>query len=67
MESISIIGAGSWGTALSTMLAKKGYDVSIWDRNENLLSEIDKTRENSRYLPGVIVPQNVKVCFDPLE
>lgn len=61
MENISIIGAGSWGTAIAILLAKKGHNVSIWDRNDGLLSDIEKTRENIRYLPGVIIPQNVKV------
>jgi len=67
MESISIIGAGSWGTALSILLGKSGYNVSIWDRNEEMLSSIDKSRENIKYLPGVIIPQNVKIYFDPVD
>lgn len=64
MSNISIIGAGSWGTAISILLGKKGYNVSIWDRNRELLTEIDKARENIRYLPGVIVPQSVRPCYE---
>lgn len=67
MANISIIGAGSWGTALSVMLSKKGHTVSIWDKNQELLHELDEERENKRYLPGVIVPQNINVFYDPIE
>lgn len=59
VENIAILGAGSWGTALSVMLAKKGFNINIWDRDLERLSEIGKARENVRYLPGVLIPQNV--------
>lgn len=61
MEKVAILGAGSWGTGLSTLLAKKGCTVSIWDRNKDRLSEIASLRENKRYLPGVSIPENVNV------
>lgn len=54
-----IMGAGSWGTAIACHLGKKGYDVSIWDRNEQLISDINRTKTNERYLSGVVIPENV--------
>jgi glycerol-3-phosphate dehydrogenase (NAD(P)+) len=56
---IGVIGAGSWGTAISMLLAKKGNDVKIWDRNKSTIDEIDLSRENIKYLPGVMVPSNL--------
>jgi len=41
--SISIIGAGSWGTTLAIMLAQKGYNVRLWARSE---STLDKRKKN---------------------
>lgn len=41
---ISILGAGSWGSAIAILLAKKGYEISLWDRNLKLLEEIDKSK-----------------------
>lgn len=67
METISIVGAGSWGTALSILLGKKGYNIKLWDRNKDHLADIEKSRENIRYLPGVLVPGNVMMCPDLAE
>ncbi|QCX32562.1 NAD(P)H-dependent glycerol-3-phosphate dehydrogenase [Caloramator sp. E03] len=61
---ISILGAGSWGSAIAVLLSKKSYDISIWDRNISLLEEINRTRENIRYLPGVLMPTNIKAFED---
>ncbi|MBW1636664.1 MAG: NAD(P)-dependent glycerol-3-phosphate dehydrogenase [Deltaproteobacteria bacterium] len=65
-EKISIIGAGSWGTALALLLAKKGYSCSLWGYNKGHLREIAEKRENGRYLPGIKLPENLKVT-DSLE
>jgi glycerol-3-phosphate dehydrogenase (NAD(P)+) len=59
MERISIIGAGSWGTALAAHMGKKGFSISIWDRNHELLKSMESSKENTRYLPGVTIPQCV--------
>ena len=42
MKKAGIIGAGSWGTALATVLAGKGIDVSIWDIDENHLRSMEE-------------------------
>ena len=49
---VGIIGAGSWGTALASLLAGKGEDIYLWDIDEQLLKMISGDRENKRYLPG---------------
>lgn len=61
MKKAGIIGAGSWGTALATVLAGKGIDVSIWDIDENHLRSMEEYRENKDYLPGVPLPENLKI------
>ena len=52
-ESVAVIGGGSWGTALANLLAEKSIPVSLWVFEEDLCEEMQKTRENSFYLPGV--------------
>lgn len=64
---ISVLGAGSWGSAIAVLLSKKGYDVSIWDRNGQLLNEINHSRENIRYLPGVLIPAGISTTESLLE
>lgn len=64
MEKICILGAGSWGSALGLVLAKKGYKVSMWTLNEEQANKINKTRENIDYLPGVLFPNNISVTID---
>ncbi|MBI2653737.1 NAD(P)-dependent glycerol-3-phosphate dehydrogenase [Candidatus Woesearchaeota archaeon] len=59
MKKISVIGAGSWGTALAILLGEKGFDVKLWARREELANEIESKKENKQYLPGVKIPSNV--------
>ncbi len=59
MEKVTIIGAGSWGTALAALLGEKGYDVSLWCRREALAKEINAVRENKQYLSGIKIPTRV--------
>jgi len=61
---IGVVGGGSWGTALSIVLAKKGYNVDLWVRNKEKQRIMSSTRENIDYLPGVILPNNVNVTAD---
>jgi len=62
--SVSIIGAGSWATALAVLLAKKGLKVKMWSRRAKQADEINNTRENLRYLPGVVIPAGVTATGD---
>ena len=67
MSRIGVIGAGSWGTALATVLAGKGHDVTIWLRNKEQAEEMQKDRENKKYLPGVKLADNIKITGDKEE
>ena len=52
----TVLGAGSWGTALASLLAGKGYTVTAWDKDHAVLDDIAKNHRNERYLPGVALP-----------
>ncbi|MEW5804291.1 MAG: NAD(P)H-dependent glycerol-3-phosphate dehydrogenase [bacterium] len=59
-EKIAVIGAGSWGTTLAVLLADKGFDVTLWVYEPDLVREIEAKRENPLFLPGVSIPSNIK-------
>lgn len=52
-ESIAVIGAGSWGTTLANLLAKKGYPVRVWSYEAVVAETINSSSENTRYLGGI--------------
>ena len=58
-KSISVIGAGSWGTALSILLANNGYKVNLWVYEKTLCDKIKDTRENNIFLPGFNLSKNI--------
>lgn len=58
MVKVTVLGGGSWGTAISLMLLNNGHQVKIWDRSKEVLSLIDEG-ENLRYLPGVRIPHSI--------
>ncbi len=59
---VSVIGAGSWGTALAQQLARRQHPVRLWGRNHDQLAEINRTRCNQRYLPGIDLSESVSAC-----
>jgi glycerol-3-phosphate dehydrogenase (NAD(P)+) len=56
-----VLGAGSWGTALSIALASRFEQVSLWAHDRERAREIVVSRENKAYLPGFKLPRNIKV------
>jgi glycerol-3-phosphate dehydrogenase (NAD(P)+) len=52
-EKIAVIGAGSWGTTLADLLAKKGHAVTLWAYERELVQDMRETRENTLFLPGI--------------
>lgn len=64
MEKICVLGAGSWGSALALELAKKGYEISMWTKNQEQAESIKLTRENKNYLPGILFPENIGLMTD---
>ncbi|MBR0128031.1 MAG: NAD(P)H-dependent glycerol-3-phosphate dehydrogenase [Firmicutes bacterium] len=63
MSRIGVIGAGSWGTALATVVASKGHDIKIFDVDEKHLRSMQEHHENMDYLPGVPLIDNIKMAF----
>lgn len=66
-ESIGVLGAGSWGSALSILLARNGLRVRLWGRNPEALARLRQERENSRYLPGISFPEGLELASDLAE
>jgi glycerol-3-phosphate dehydrogenase (NAD(P)+) len=53
MSKVCVLGAGSWGTALANLLAKKDYDVSVWSFESDVTDSINARHENEKYLKGI--------------
>ncbi|HUK64756.1 MAG TPA: NAD(P)H-dependent glycerol-3-phosphate dehydrogenase [Dongiaceae bacterium] len=58
---VAVLGAGSWGTTLSAVLAGAGHTVALWDHDRPLLDSIERQRENRKYLAGIALPDGIKV------
>ncbi|HEY0861347.1 MAG TPA: NAD(P)H-dependent glycerol-3-phosphate dehydrogenase [Pseudoxanthomonas sp.] len=61
---IAVLGAGSWGTALATLMARNGHQVVLWGRDATVAAAIDAQHENPRYLPGIALPDNLRATTD---
>ncbi|PYZ94496.1 NAD(P)H-dependent glycerol-3-phosphate dehydrogenase [Salipaludibacillus keqinensis] len=59
MANIAVLGSGSWGTALSIVLADNGHRVQLWGRSKEQVDAINEDRRNTRYLPDVTLPENI--------
>lgn len=65
MKKITVIGSGSWGTALAVMLDKYGHDVTIWSWKEEEAQRIRADHEHKEYLPGIEIRESIKIITDP--
>ena len=63
-QKVAVLGAGSWGTAFSIVLADAGNEVSICARREEVAADINDRRENADYLPGIALPPAVGATHD---
>jgi glycerol-3-phosphate dehydrogenase (NAD(P)+) len=61
---IAVVGAGGWGTALAGLWANHRRQVFLWGHNADRLARMEKTRENSEYLPGIELPDSVRVTSE---
>lgn len=59
MKKVSVIGMGSWGTALANVFADAGCEVVLWGRDTGQVESINKSHENTKYLKGI--PLSVKL------
>ncbi len=64
MKNISVIGSGSWGTALAVLLSKNGHHVTLWSFKKEESESIEKNRENIEFLPGVAIPDDIKITWN---
>lgn len=61
---VTILGSGAYGIALALMFNKNNCDITIWERFEDKANDIIKHRENKQVLPGVKIPDNIKITTD---
>ena len=64
VEKIAVIGAGSWGTALTKPIGDLGQTISLWGHRKEHVEELKTTRQNKKYLPGYILPETVSPVSD---
>ncbi len=61
---ITVIAAGSWGTALSMVLNENGHDVKVWARGSEQIDAINRTHRNEKYLPEIEISENIEFTSD---
>jgi len=67
MSKVAVIGAGSWGTAISSLLAGAGHEVVLWSRRESVVSAINEGRHNPCYLSEVKLAPALRATGDIAE
>lgn len=63
-KNITVLGAGSWGTALAILLARNGHPVLLWGKDTLALQKMQENRCNEDYLPQVSFPDNLKISLN---
>ena len=61
MANVGVLGAGSWGTALSVLLSDNGHQVTVWSIDENEVKMLNEKREHELKLPGVKLPDDMVI------
>ncbi|AYC30780.1 NAD(P)H-dependent glycerol-3-phosphate dehydrogenase [Paenisporosarcina cavernae] len=64
MEKITVLGAGSWGTALAIVLAENNHDCLLWSHRADQAIEITQNHTNKKYLPETTLPTNLRATSD---
>lgn len=65
MTKVAVLGAGSWGTAFSLVLADAGCDVQLWARRAEVCADVNERHENTGYLSGIQLPESIRATTDP--
>ena len=58
--SVAVLGAGSWGTALAALIARRGHPTTLWGRDALMVQAIAERHENTCYLPGISLPESLR-------
>ena len=67
MSDIAVLGAGSWGTTLADLLARKGHTVRLWAYEGEVVEAINRSHENPLFLPGVPLAPPLRAVADTRE
>ncbi|HRZ10354.1 MAG TPA: NAD(P)-binding domain-containing protein, partial [Gemmatimonadales bacterium] len=67
MTRIGVLGAGSWGTTLADLLARKGHDVRLWAYEAEVVRSVNERHENEVFLAGRALDPRLVACADPFE
>ena len=63
-QTIAVLGAGSWGTALAMLLGQNNHTVNLWSHNADHAAAMQKSRENNRYLAGLTFPEKLTISAE---
>ena len=61
---VAVLGGGAWGTALALAALRAGNEVALWARDAAVVAAIERRSENTRYLPGISLDQDLKATTD---
>ncbi len=64
VKTVSVLGAGGWGTALAIHLNNRTFKTRLWARNAEYAAWLKRYRENTKYLAGISIPESVKITAD---
>ncbi|WP_457639999.1 NAD(P)H-dependent glycerol-3-phosphate dehydrogenase [Persephonella sp.] len=64
LKSLSVLGAGSWGTALAQAFSQKFETVYVWGRDRDTVDQINSLKENRKYLKGIKLRENITASTD---
>ena len=64
MPRVAVLGAGSWGTALAALIARHGHPTVLWGRDAAIAAAIAAGQGNTRYLPGIALPDALEATTD---
>lgn len=64
MKKVTVLGAGSWGTALAMVLTENGHETHIWSHRDDQAKEINERHTNEKYLPNIQLPENLAATSD---